>query len=165
MFSLRCVLFGHISPKETLPCSLTVCFFSPILSLSLPLLPFFSAVNNRAIHVATLWNTAWGELVGGGPEVTLRKGGRKTRLEEEGRRSFPLFSSPQLFYEGRNIIFSTQASPRHNPRAELRTLKCQPRWPPPWPLTPLAFYSTTPPPPSLLFVTLYNNLSFFYICH
>ena len=74
---------------------------------------------------------AWWWWKGGagwsGPEVTLREGlgeaeervkrRRKKRNGGRGERggSFPLFSSRQLFYEGRNIIFSTQASPRRDP--------------------------------------------------
>lgn len=47
---------------------------------------------------------------GGGEEEEEEEGCGEREEVEEG--SFPLFSSPQLFYEGRNIIFSTQASPR-----------------------------------------------------
>lgn len=56
-----------------------------------------------------------------GPEVTPRGEEQKEEEEEEMERgrgawvSFTPFSSPQLFYEGRNIIFSTQASPCCDP--------------------------------------------------
>lgn len=73
---------------------------------------------------------AWG--VWSGPEVTLKGRGEEEEEEEmegvgdgQGGEGFPLFSSPQLLYEGRNIIFSTRALPRRDPRAELRRLKCQ----------------------------------------
>lgn len=52
-----------------------------------------------------------------------RRDGEEGR--EEGDVSITIFSSLELFYEGRNIIFSTQASPCHDSRVELRRLKCQ----------------------------------------
>lgn len=128
MFSLYSGRFGHTRAERHSFALRVWLDFSPIFphspsSLCLSTLP----------QPLTMGPFMW-------PHFETRRGGLEGargdtqggRLGEEGgRREFggglALFSSPRLFYEGRNIIFSTQALPRHSPRAVLRRLKCQPR--------------------------------------
>lgn len=183
-FSLYSFLLCHITLWQRL--SLSQClllFFLNPLSLALISFavqslsfPFLSAINNRAIHVATLWNMAW--EVGGGQrwhrggwgrrkeKAVSRRDGEEGR--EEGDVSITIFSSLELFYEGRNIIFSTQASPCHDSRVELRRLKCQSPWPLPpsqllRPLTPPASHSPAPPCPTLYHY--YNAVATWFLLH
>lgn len=71
---------------------------------------------------------------GGGGGQGRERGGRRCKGSWEVQRrkeagvGRPELHSPffslQLFYESRNIIFSSHALPQHDPRAGLRRLKC-----------------------------------------
>lgn len=141
MFSLYSFLSGHISlwERHSLCLWTSVVFFfffflssprspAPLLLSTLPSLSFpFSQPLTIELFMWPHFETWCGGLEGARGDTEEGGGGE---MEGVGG-GFPLFSSPQFFHEGRNIIFSNQASPRRDPRAELRRLKCQSPWPPP----------------------------------
>lgn len=152
----------HFLPPSVFQC---LVFFSPRCPLCLALspFPFLSAVNNRAIHVATLWNMAW--EVGGGQRWHWWRGeerGEKGEAGEEGCAFKPFLLGALSRGQKHHFLNPSIAPPRPSSRVEKTRVSV--------PLTPIlsppvtfgtsCFPSSTPPPSSFPLVQLKNVVNF-----